>query len=60
MGLPSLPFMEGQGDLALAKGEIGFLKFVAVPWWAGCICRARALAMPVRHSPAMRAWVGQV
>jgi high affinity cGMP-specific 3',5'-cyclic phosphodiesterase 9 len=32
MGLPSLPFMEGTGEMALCKGEIGYIAFVIKPW----------------------------
>ena len=32
MGLASLPFMQGTGKLALAKGEVGYISFVIRPW----------------------------
>merc|ERR1712146_406456 len=41
-GLPVLPFMDGRGETALAKGETGFISFVAKPWW-----EAIAAAFPV-------------
>eukprot|EP00045_Choanoeca_perplexa_P004610 m.39359 g.39359 ORF g.39359 m.39359 type:complete len:346 (+) comp12669_c0_seq1:147-1184(+) len=33
LGLPFLPFMAGSGPEALAKGEVGFITFVARPWY---------------------------
>lgn len=33
MDLPSLPFMKGTGEEALAKGEVGFINFVIKPWY---------------------------
>eukprot|EP00045_Choanoeca_perplexa_P014439 m.169951 g.169951 ORF g.169951 m.169951 type:complete len:676 (+) comp16676_c0_seq8:206-2233(+) len=33
MGLPSLPFMQGTGKAALAKGEVGYISFVIRPWF---------------------------
>lgn len=32
-GLPSLPFMKGSDEMSLAKGEVGFLNFVIMPWY---------------------------
>jgi len=32
-GLPSLPFMKGADEMALAKGETGFISFVILPWY---------------------------
>nr|7D7P_A Chain A, Phosphodiesterase [Salpingoeca rosetta] len=32
MNLPSLPFMRGNDEESLAKGEIGFINFVVKPW----------------------------
>ena len=33
LGLPFMEFMAGCGDFCLAKGEIGFISFVAKPWY---------------------------
>jgi high affinity cGMP-specific 3',5'-cyclic phosphodiesterase 9 len=33
LGLEFMPFMAGSGPFALAKGEVGFITFVARPWY---------------------------
>eukprot|EP00730_Choanoeca_flexa_P017692 TRINITY_DN8552_c0_g1_i2.p1 TRINITY_DN8552_c0_g1~~TRINITY_DN8552_c0_g1_i2.p1 ORF type:complete len:377 (+),score=68.87 TRINITY_DN8552_c0_g1_i2:146-1276(+) len=33
LGLEYMGFMEGSGPIALAKGEVGFISFVAKPWY---------------------------
>eukprot|EP00730_Choanoeca_flexa_P005759 TRINITY_DN12015_c0_g2_i1.p1 TRINITY_DN12015_c0_g2~~TRINITY_DN12015_c0_g2_i1.p1 ORF type:complete len:590 (+),score=170.01 TRINITY_DN12015_c0_g2_i1:104-1771(+) len=47
MGLPSLPFMKGSGPLALAKGEIGFISFVIMPWYTQLV-RAFPVLQPLK------------